>query len=49
MFLRSILLINDDGIESKGLITLKKRLEPLGQVTVVAPKEEKSGIKNIMI
>jgi len=42
--LKTILLINDDGIHSIGLIILKKRLEKLGKVTVVAPLDEKSGI-----
>ena len=40
----TILLTNDDGIQSIGLITLKKRLEKLGNVIVVAPKDERSGI-----
>jgi len=42
--LKTILLINDDGIESPGLISLKKKLEELGQVFVIAPKDERSGI-----
>jgi len=42
--LKTILLINDDGIFSSGLIALKKRLDKLGKVMVVAPKEEISGI-----
>jgi 5'-nucleotidase len=42
--LKRVLLINDDGIYSIGLLVLKKRLEKLGKVTVVAPLEEKSGI-----
>jgi len=40
----TILLINDDGIHSIGLLTLKKRLTKLGKILVVAPKEETSGI-----
>jgi len=40
----TILLINDDGIHSVGLFTLKKRLAKLGEVWVVAPKEETSGV-----
>ena len=40
----TILVINDDGIQSIGLTTLKKRLEKLGNVIVVAPKDERSGI-----
>jgi len=42
--LPTILLTNDDGIQSMGLITLKKRLEKLGNVIVVAPRDERSGI-----
>jgi 5'-nucleotidase len=42
--MKTILLINDDGIESPGLITMKKKLEKLGEVFVIAPREERSGI-----
>jgi 5'-nucleotidase len=42
--LPTILVINDDGIQSIGLTTLKKRLDALGNVIVVAPKDERSGI-----
>jgi 5'-nucleotidase len=42
--MKTILLINDDGIESPGLITMKKKLEKLGKVFVIAPGEERSGI-----
>ena len=42
--MRTILLTNDDGIQSIGLITLKKKLEKLGNVLVVAPKDERSGV-----
>jgi len=42
--MKTILLINDDGIESSGLITMKKKLEKLGEVLVIAPREERSGI-----
>ena len=40
----TILLTNDDGTQSIGLITLKKRLEKLANVIVVAPRYERSGI-----
>ena len=40
----TILVTNDDGINSIGLRILKKQLEKLGQVIVVAPESEKSGI-----
>ena len=39
-----ILLTNDDGIEAPGLSALGRELLSLGQVTVVAPEEECSGI-----
>jgi len=42
--LPTILVINDDGINSIGLSTLAKQLEKLGDVIVVAPEAEKSGI-----
>ena len=40
----TILVINDDGINSIGLSTLAKQLEKLGDVIVVAPGDERSGI-----
>ena len=40
----TILLVNDDGIRSIGLLVLKKRLEKLGKVIVVAPEKERSGV-----
>ncbi len=40
----NILLVNDDGIQSVGLFVMKKRLEKVGQVIVVAPKEDRSDI-----
>jgi len=40
----TILLINDDGIQSVGLLALKKRMEKLGSVVVVAPEDERSGV-----
>ncbi len=39
-----ILLTNDDGIYAPGLAALEKQLAPLGQVTVVAPATEQSGV-----
>src|ERR1044072_1976408 len=38
-----ILLTNDDGIHSDGLIKLEEALKPLGDVYVVAPASEMSG------
>ena len=37
-----ILVTNDDGIHSKGIIALAEALEPLGEVVVVAPASEMS-------
>jgi len=42
--MQTILLINDDGINSNGLIVVKKKLENLAKVIVVAPKDEISGV-----
>jgi len=38
-----ILLTNDDGIQSPGLWAAAEALDPLGFVTVVAPREQSSG------
>jgi len=40
--MKHILVTNDDGYDSKGLLALVKALKPLGKVTVVAPSTEKS-------
>ena len=40
----TILVINDDGINSIGLTALKKQLAKLGEVIIVTPGSEKSGI-----
>lgn len=40
--MKEILVTNDDGFDSKGLISLVEALKPLGNVTVVAPTIEKS-------
>jgi len=40
--MKHILLTNDDGFESKGLLALAEALKPLAEVTVVAPTTEKS-------
>jgi len=39
---KHILITNDDGYESKGLLALVEALKPLAKVTVVAPTTEKS-------
>jgi len=40
---REILVINDDGIHSVGLLVLKEKMEELGRVLIVAPETERSG------
>src|SRR5512139_3352866 len=40
----NILVTNDDGIHSKGIIVLAKALQEVGDVFVVAPDREKSAI-----
>jgi 5'-nucleotidase len=39
-----ILVTNDDGIESRGLMALKLALDPIGDVTVVAPDLNQSAV-----
>src|SRR5690242_7456722 len=39
-----ILVTNDDGIESRGLLALKQALEVVGDVTVVAPDTNQSAV-----
>ena len=39
-----ILVTNDDGIQSKGILVLAKALEAVGEVFVVAPDREKSAV-----
>lgn len=40
--MKNILITNDDGYDSRGLLALKDALSPLGRVLVVAPAREKS-------
>jgi 5'-nucleotidase len=40
----TILLTNDDGIYAPGLAALYRELQPLGEVTVVAPESEQSAV-----
>jgi 5'-nucleotidase len=42
--MKTILLINDDGVHASGLLALKQKLDKFGRVVVVTPKDEKSGI-----
>jgi len=39
-----ILVTNDDGVESRGLLALKQALEGMGDVTVVAPDTNQSAV-----
>jgi 5'-nucleotidase len=39
-----ILVTNDDGIDSRGLLALKRALEPLGDVYVMAPDTNQSAV-----
>jgi 5'-nucleotidase len=39
-----ILVTNDDGIESLGILALKRALDPIGEVTVVAPDTNQSAV-----
>jgi len=39
-----ILVTNDDGIESRGLLALKQSLEPIGDVYVLAPETNQSAV-----
>lgn len=41
-----IVIVNDDGWGSKGILTLRRLLAPLGHVTVVAPDGPRSGYSN---
>lgn len=40
--MKQILVTNDDGFDSEGLLALAEALKPLGDVTIVAPTTEKS-------
>lgn len=39
-----ILITNDDGVESRGLLALKQALETIGETTVVAPDTNQSAV-----
>jgi 5'-nucleotidase len=41
-----ILVVNDDGVESEGIIVLAETLRALGDVTVVAPDGDRSGMSH---
>jgi 5'-nucleotidase len=41
-----ILVTNDDGVDSEGIIVLARTLRALGEVTVVAPAADRSGVSH---
>ncbi len=41
-----ILISNDDGYFSPGIVLLAEKLAPLGEITVVAPERDRSGASN---
>ena len=43
-----VLVTNDDGIESRGLLMLKQALEPVGDVYVLAPETNQSAVGHSM-
>lgn len=43
-----ILVTNDDGVQAAGLAALRRALEPLGTVWVVAPEREQSGASHAL-
>jgi 5'-nucleotidase len=40
----NILICNDDGVNSSGILAAKRAVEKLGEVVVVAPATQQSGI-----
>ncbi len=46
--MKHILISNDDGIDSIGLIALKRALEGLGALYIVAPESNRSGISKAL-
>ncbi len=42
--MKTIMLINDDGVQSPGLFALKQKLANCGKVMVIAPRDDTSGI-----
>jgi len=39
-----ILVCNDDGIDSRGILVLTETLKEIAEVTVVAPRKEQSAV-----
>ncbi len=46
--MHTILITNDDGIHSPGLMALKESLAPLGKIVVVAPDRDNSAIAHAL-
>ncbi len=46
--MHTILITNDDGIHSPGLMALKESLAPLGKIVVVAPDRDNSAISHAL-
>lgn len=44
--MRTILVTNDDGIHSEGLLLLRQVLTPLGRIVVVAPDRDNSAVSH---
>jgi len=42
--MKNILVVNDDGISSKGLMAAVEALKAMGKITVVAPTKQQSGV-----
>ena len=38
-----VLITNDDGVHAEGLLALKRALDPVAEVTIVAPDRPRSG------
>jgi 5'-nucleotidase len=41
-----LLLTNDDGIRADGLLALERELRPLGEIVIVAPERQQSGVSH---
>jgi 5'-nucleotidase len=46
--MHTILITNDDGIHSPGLLALKETLAPLGKIVIVAPDRDNSAISHAL-
>jgi 5'-nucleotidase len=46
--MRHVLITNDDGVESPGLLALKEAIEPVARVSVIAPDGNRSGVSRAL-